>query len=77
MMRRLVWFILGALAAVWAMIKGRNVAYRLTPSGIVDQAGALGVGWREFRTEFNEGVQGAEEHIAQELFSSEDMKELN
>jgi hypothetical protein len=43
------------------------VAYRLTPSGLVDQASALGVGWRAFSAEVHDGMAERERFIAQAL----------
>ena len=77
MMRRIIWFGLGVVTATIAIVKGRDVAYRFTPPGIVDQVGALGIGWREFRDEFAQGKEAAEKRIVRELFTNNEMKELN
>lgn len=64
---RLVWFAAGSAAGLYASFKAKRAAYRLTPSGLVDQASALGVGWRAFSAEVHEGMDAREQRIAQEL----------
>lgn len=76
-MKRVFWFVLGAATAGLAIAKGRDVAYRFTTQGIIDQVGAAGVGWRTFKHEMHQGKQLAEERVLTELFAAPDMKELN
>lgn len=64
---RLIWFAAGSVAGLYASIKAKRVAYRLSPSGLVDQAGALGVGWREFSAELRAGMVARERQIAHDL----------
>ncbi|MDQ3157644.1 MAG: DUF6167 family protein [Actinomycetota bacterium] len=64
---RLVWFAAGSAAGLYASFKAKRAAYRLTPSGLVDQASALGVGWRAFSAEVQEGMDAREQRIAQDL----------
>jgi len=64
---RLVWFAAGSAAGLYASFKAKRAAYRLTPSGLVDQASALGVGWRAFSAEVHEGMAAREHHIAHDL----------
>ena len=64
---RLVWFAAGSAAGLYASFKAKRAAYRLTPSGLVDQASALGVGWRAFSAEVHEGMDAREQRIAQDL----------
>ena len=64
---RLVWFAAGSAAGLYASVKAKRAAYRLTPSGLVDQASALGVGWRAFSAEVHEGMDAREQRIAQDL----------
>ncbi len=53
---RLVWLAAGAAAGAFATVKGRRAAYRLSVPGLVDQAAALGAGWREFTGEVATGM---------------------
>lgn len=64
---RLVWFAAGSVAGLYASFKARRAAYRMTPSGLVDQASALGVGWRAFSAEVHDGMTAREQAIAQDL----------
>jgi hypothetical protein len=48
---RAFWFAVGAGTSVYAMVKTRRAAERLTPAGIGDQLGAVGFGARLFRDE--------------------------
>lgn len=45
-MSRAVWFVAGAGAGVYAMVKGRRAAEALTPEGMRERWQALGVGAR-------------------------------
>ena len=67
MNRRFIWFAAGSAAGLYASFKAKRAAYRLTPSGLVDQASALGVGWRAFNAEMHDGMNAREHHIATEL----------
>lgn len=64
---RLFWFAAGSAAGIYASVKVKRAAYRVTPSGLVDQASALGIGWRAFSAEMRDGMQAREHHIAREL----------
>lgn len=64
---RIVWFAAGSAAGLYASFKAKRAAYRLTPSGLVDQASALGVGWRAFSAEVHDGMAERERFIAQAL----------
>jgi len=64
---RLLWFAAGSAAGLYATFRAKRAAYRLTPSGLVDQASALGVGWRAFSVEVHDGMTARERHIAQDL----------
>lgn len=64
---RLIWFVAGSAAGLYGSFKAKRAAYRLTPSGLVDQASALGVGWRAFNVEMQDGMKAREHHIANEL----------
>lgn len=64
---RLVWFAAGAATGVWAVAKARRTAYRLSPPGLIDQAGALGVGFRAFADEMREGMAARERELVHDL----------
>ena len=67
MNNRVLWFVAGTAACIYTSYKARRVAYRLTPSGVSDQAGALGVGIRAFADEVRAGMAERETRIADEL----------
>lgn len=54
-MSRAIWFIAGAGAGVYAMIRGRQAAEVLTADGLRDRAQAIGVGARIFVEELAQG----------------------
>jgi hypothetical protein len=49
-------FVGGVAAGVWASIKARRLAYRLSAPGLVDQIAAWRQGLREFRAELDTGM---------------------
>lgn len=63
----LMWFAAGSVAGLYASLKAKRAAYRLSPSGMVDQASALGVGWRAFSSELQHGMTVRERQIAHDL----------
>lgn len=67
MKARIVWFVAGSAAGVYASAKARRAAYRLSMPGLVDQAAALGLGWRAFSEELREGMETRERDVAREL----------
>ncbi|MBA2418560.1 MAG: DUF6167 family protein [Nocardioidaceae bacterium] len=67
MKSRVVWFAVGTTAGIYTSVKARRIAYRLTPTGISDQVGALGVGFRAFGAEVRAGMAERETQIADEL----------
>ena len=64
---RFVWFAAGSAAGLYATTKARRLAYRLSTPGVVDQAAALGVGWRAFSTEVRHGMGTREQDVARRL----------
>lgn len=50
-MRRGLWFVAGAGAGIYAMIRGRRAAEALSPDGLRDRLNGLEVGARMFRDE--------------------------
>jgi hypothetical protein len=69
---RIVWFVAGSAAGVYASVKARRAAYRVSAPGLVDQAAALGLGWRAFGSEMRDGMQARERDIALELSGASD-----
>lgn len=67
MKSRIVWFVAGSAAGVYSAAKARRAAYRLSAPGLVDQASALGLGWRAFSQELREGMQHREHDIVRQL----------
>lgn len=68
----MVWFVAGSAAGLYASVKARRAAYRLSTPGLVDQAAALGLGWRAFRSELRDGMEARDRHIARELSGAPD-----
>lgn len=64
---RIVWFVAGSVAGIYGAAKAKRAAYRLSAPGIVDQAAALGEGWRAFSSEMQDGMQAREHDIARRL----------
>ena len=67
MISRMVWLATGAAAGVYATVKGRRLAYRLSVPGLADQAAAVGAGWREFRAEMDTGMTTRENDLKNQL----------
>jgi Family of unknown function (DUF6167) len=62
-MRRGVWFVAGAGAGVYAMIRGRRLAEAFTAEGFGDRWHALTLGARLFRDEVAQGQAEAETEL--------------
>jgi len=54
-MNRTLWFVTGAGAGVYAMVRGRRAAEVLTADGLRDRVSGLAVGMRMFRDEVAAG----------------------
>ena len=67
MRSRIVWVAAGSAAGLYASVKARRAAYRLSTPGLVDQAAALGLGWRAFSSELRDGMETRQRDIAREL----------
>ena len=67
MIGRAVWFAAGAAAGVYGTVKARRAAYRLSGPGIIDQAAALGVGWRAFSADLRAGMRDREDAVVTRL----------
>jgi hypothetical protein len=63
MIGRAVWFAAGAAAGVYGTVKARRAAYRLSGPGVIDQAAALGVGWRAFSADLRDGMREREDAV--------------
>ncbi|VXB40753.1 DUF6167 family protein [Aeromicrobium sp. 9AM] len=72
MRSRVVWFAAGSAAGLYASVKARRAAYRLSTPGLVDQAAALGLGWRAFSSELRDGMETRQRDIARELSGTPD-----
>lgn len=64
---RILWFVAGTAAGAYAAVKARRAAYRVSTPGLIDQAAALGTGWREFRAEYSEGRDAHEADLSRRL----------
>ena len=54
-MNRGLWFVAGAGAGIYAVIRGKRAAEVLTVDGMTDRLKGAGVGWRMFRDEVAAG----------------------
>ena len=64
---RTAWFVAGTAAGVYATAKARRLAYRMSMPGLIDQAAAAGLGWREFAGELRVGMSRYEREVAARL----------
>jgi hypothetical protein len=69
---RIAWFVAGSAVGVYATAKARRAAYRLSMPGVVDQAAALGLGWRAFSAELRDGMETRERDVARALSGTPD-----
>ena len=74
---RMVWFVAGSAAGVYAAAKAKRAAYRLSMPGLVDQSAALGLGWRAFRSELRDGMETREREVAHELSGTTNLDHLS
>ena len=66
-MSRGLWFVAGAGAGIYAMMRGRRAAEAFTADGMRDRLGAAGVGLRMFRDEVAQGKAEAETDLRERL----------
>ena len=66
-MTRTVWFLAGAGAGVYAMVKARRAAEAVTPEGLRDRLAALEVGARLFGEEVRAGMSEQETELRRRL----------
>jgi hypothetical protein len=66
-MRRGLWFVAGAGAGIYAMVRGRRAAEALTVDGLKDRAGAWAIGARMIRDEVAQGRCEKESELRERL----------
>ena len=66
-MNRGLWFVAGAGAGIYAMVRGRRAAEAFTPDGLRDRVGAAVVGARMFRDEVAQGRAETEPQMRRQL----------
>ena len=62
-MNRGLWFVAGAGAGIYVMVRGRRAAEVLTVDGLQDRLNGLAVGARMFRDEVAQGKAEAETEL--------------
>ncbi len=66
-MRRGFWFIAGAGAGVYVMVKARRAAEAFTPDGLRDRMSGLAVGAQLFAEEVRTGMHEREAELREQL----------
>lgn len=66
-MNRSLWFVAGAGAGIYAMVRGRRAAEALTADGLRDRMNGLAVGARMFRDEVAAGRVEKETELRERL----------
>ena len=66
-MNRTFWFVAGAGASMYVMVKARRAAEAFTPDGLRDRVAALGVGAQLFGEELRAGVTEKETELRDRL----------
>ena len=66
-MNRSLWFVAGAGAGIYAMVRGRRAAEALTADGLRDRMHGLAVGARMFRDEVAAGRVEKETELRERL----------
>ncbi len=66
-MNRSLWFVAGAGAGIYAVVRARRAAEALTADGMKDRLGAAAVGLRMFRDEVAHGKAEAETDLRERL----------
>ena len=62
-MRRPLWFLAGAGAGIYGMVRGRRAAEAFTAEGLHDRVSALFLGVRMFRDEVAQGAADRETEL--------------
>lgn len=73
-MNRGLWFVAGAGAGIYGMLRARRAAEAFTPDGLADRLGAASVGLRMLREEVTQGA--AEKEVALRARIGEREREL-
>jgi hypothetical protein len=66
-MNRTIWFVAGAGAGVYVMVKARRAAETFTPDGLRDRVAGLGVGAHLFAEEVRAGMSEKETELRESL----------
>lgn len=66
-MSRAIWFVAGAGAGVWSMVKARRAAEAFTPDGLTDRLAGLSLGLHLFGEEVRAGAAEKEAEVRQRL----------
>jgi hypothetical protein len=66
-MSRALWFVAGAGAGVYAVVKARRAAEAVTPEGLRDRFSGAGLGARLFADEVRTGMHEKETELRQRL----------
>jgi hypothetical protein len=66
-MSRGLWFVAGAGAGIYAVVRGRRAAEAFTADGMSDRLGAAALGLRLFRDEVAQGKAEAEADLRERL----------
>ncbi len=64
---RSIWFVAGAGAGVYVMLKARRAAEVLTPEGMHDRLSGLQLGWQLFSDEVRSGMDEKETELRDRL----------
>lgn len=64
-MSRSLWFVAGAGAGIWGMVRGRRAAEAFTAEGLHDRMSALFLGARMFRDEVAQATADRETELRQ------------
>lgn len=70
---RALWFVAGTAAGVYASLKARRAAHRLSMPGLIDQANAVGTGWRAFSSELHDGMRTKEHELRTEALGNAEL----
>ncbi|MDQ6641322.1 MAG: DUF6167 family protein [Actinomycetota bacterium] len=62
-----LWFVAGAGAGVYVMVKARRAAQAFTPEGVHDRLAGLQVGWQLFSDEVRAGMTEKETELRERL----------
>lgn len=66
-MMRAAWFVAGAGAGVYAMVKARRAAEALTPEGLTDRLAGLSLGWHLFSEDVRAAMAEKEPELRDRL----------